>query len=314
VATDATDVDRVDFTIDGVLAGVARKAPWKIAHDFGTSMASHTISAKLWRNGYKTTEVASVKTAALTGGEMLNVDLVEVLMRARSDQKLQPKDVKLRENGVAQTVRDIRPERGPAHFAFVVDRSLSMGDGRLAAALKAIDDELHMLRPDDTASIVLFNHNVGREHTIARGEKMAAMFNDVIPSGGTSMYDALSSIISADRTYAIVITDGGDRNSELSSEDALRRISNTHTVVDAIVLGDGSRFLDRAASNTGGEVVEATRETIDSKLHDLIADINSRYLLIYQSHGTKRGWRTIDIKPAARGIAILNARKGYFAE
>lgn len=314
VTTDATDVDRIDFTIDGVLAGVARKAPWKIAHDFGTSMASHTVTAKLWRNNYKTTETATVRTAAMTGGEMLNVDLVEVLMRVRSDTQVRAKDLKLRENGVAQTIRDVKTERGPAHFAFVVDRSLSMGEGRLLAALKAIDDEMHLLRPDDTASIVLFNHNVDRVHPIARGEKVADKFGEVVPSGGTSLYDALSSIISDDRTYAIVITDGGDRNSELSSDTALKRISNTHTVVDAIVLGDGSRFLDRAASNTGGEVVSAKRETIDEKLHDLITDINSRYLLIYQSHGTKRGWRSIDIKPSARGVSIMNARKGYFAE
>ena len=42
--------------------------------------------------------------------------------------------------------------------------------------------------------------------------------------------------------------------------------------------------------------------------------INSRYMLIYQSHGTTGGWRTISIASRRRGVEVLNARKGYFAE
>jgi len=189
-----------------------------------------------------------------------------------------------------------------------------MGDGKLTAALNAIDSEVHLLRPDDTASIILFNHNVARPRAIARGDKTAQIFGDIVPSGGTSLYDALASIVTSDRTYAIVITDGGDQNSEMSPDEALRRVSNTHTVVEAIVLGSKGDFLPKAANNTGGDVVKADRETLDAALRDLIQEINSRYLLIYQSHGTKRGWRTIDIKGRTREVAILKARKGYFAE
>ena len=42
--------------------------------------------------------------------------------------------------------------------------------------------------------------------------------------------------------------------------------------------------------------------------------INSRYQLVYQSHGNGSGWRSISITPRRRDIEILNARKGYFAE
>jgi hypothetical protein len=146
------------------------------------------------------------------------------------------------------------------------------------------------------------------------GEHVASIFGDVVPSGGTSLRDALASVRGNDRTFAIVITDGGDRNSELDEEEALRRISNTRTVVDAIVLGERSRFLNEAAKNTGGNVVGANADTIDQALRDLIADINSRYLVVYQSHGTKRGWRRIDVSAKTRGVKIVSARKGYYAE
>lgn len=313
ITTGAANVDRVDFFIDGELAGVARKAPWRIAHDFGTSLAAHEIVAKVFSNGYRIVDSATVTTAALTAGEMVTVDLVEVPLRIRAAGMVRAEDLRVRENDVEQTIREMRPERGAASFVFVIDRSLSMGDGKLAAALRAVDGELRNLRPDDAVSVIAFNHNVAKARPIARGEKVSAILGRLEPSGGTSLRDALASIPSRQRTYAIVITDGGDRNSQTSEEEALRRISGTKTIVDAIILGDGSRFLERAAANTGGTVVDADRDGIARALRELIADINSRYLLIYQSHGTPRGWRSIAVTPRRSGIAIVKSRRGYFA-
>lgn len=305
VATDVSPVDRVEFSVDGVLAGVARQAPFRIAYDFGTSLAARTVTAKVWSNGFRTSESASVRTAALTANDTIDVDIVEVPLRVQSARTIRASDLKVRENGVPQTVRDVKPERPPAHFAFVLDRSLSMGGGKLDAALRAIREAQKQLLPGDTSSLVLFNHQVGKPQAVP-----ASL--DLAPSGGTSLRDALASVASEQRTYAIAITDGGDRNSALSEEEALRKISGTKTVVNAIVLGDShAKFLDRAAANTGGSVASATKESVARTLQGVLADINSRYLLVYQSQGTKRGWRTIAISSR---YAIAGARKGYFAE
>ena len=305
ITTDTASVDRVEFSVDGVLAGVARKPPYRIAYDFGTSLAARTITAKVWSNGFHSSETAAVTTAALTANERVDVDLVEVALRVRANRTVKPADLQVRENGVVQTVRDVKAERPPAHFAFILDRSLSMGNGKLDAALRAIREARKQLRPGDTASLVTFNHIVGKPHPVD-----APL--DLTPSGGTSLRDALASVASSDRTYAIVITDGGDRNSELSDEDALRKISGTKTIVHAIVLGDShAKFLDRAAANTGGAVATANKETVAKTLANALADINSRYLAVYQSHGTKRGWRKIEVTSR---YAIDGARKGYFAE
>ncbi|HET7436237.1 MAG TPA: VWA domain-containing protein [Thermoanaerobaculia bacterium] len=309
IATDATHVDRVEFTVDGKLAGVARQAPYRIAFDFGTALVPHTVLAKVWTNGYRSSESASVTTASFTANDTLDVDIVEVPLRVKSSRPLRASDLRVLENGVVQQVRDVRLDRPAAHFAFIVDRSLSMGDGKLAATLHAIERELSSLRPGDTASLVLFNHNVAKARTITRG----VHFEELVPSGGTSLRDAVASIASKERTYAIVITDGGDRNSLLTDEDALRRVSSTHTTVEALVLGNThARFLDRAAANTGGSVRTASRETVAAELHRLLNDINSRYLVVYQSHATQRGWRNITI--SAKNATIVSARKGYFAE
>jgi hypothetical protein len=184
-----------------------------------------------------------------------------------------------------------------------------MGDGKLDAALRAIANESPLLRNDDRIELALFNHNVTKARAIQRGEQLAS----VPTSGGTSLRDAVASIVTRERTYAIVITDGGDRNSATSENDALRAISNTKMIVDAIVLGDASSFLRDAAKNTGGTLVTANISTLQRALHALIVDINSRYSLDYQSHGNGPGWRSIVITPQRRGIEIVNARKGYYA-
>jgi hypothetical protein len=310
-------IERVDFFVDGVLAGVARKAPYRIAFDFGTSLAARTITAKVWSSGFQSSETASVTTAALTASDTLNIDLVEVSVRllayARSSRPLRPADLRVRENGVEQTVRDVKIERPPAHFAFVVDRSLSMNDGKLQAALRAIETELRQLRAGDTASLVAFNHHVAKARPIQRGRPIST--SDLVPSGGTSLRDALASVASRERTYAIVITDGGDRTSQLSDEAALRKISGTKTIVNAIVMGDShTRFLDRAAGNTGGTVVPATKTSVAAALARLLTDINSRYLVVYQSNSTSPGWRSIEVQPRRNDVTIASARKGYFAE
>jgi hypothetical protein len=312
VTTDATDVDRVEFIVDGALVGVARDGPFRIVHDFGASLDPHRIEAKVYSHGYHEVDAATITTAALH--ESVTVDLVELLLRVGSASPLTAADLRLRENGVEQTVREIEPRRGAAEFVFVVDRSLSMGGGKLAAALAAVDAERRLLRPDDRASVILFNHVVTPVRPIAPNESVAQLFGDVEPSGGTSLRDALASMPGNERAYAIVITDGSDRNSQLSEEQALRRISGRRTMVDAIVLGSFSRFLDRAARDTGGAVVKASAHDIDRKLHALIEDINSRCLLVYQSQGTGRGWRTIEVRPRKPGVRILAARKGYFAQ
>jgi hypothetical protein len=306
-------VDRVDFFVDGVLAGVARKPPYRIAYDFGTSLTRRTITAKAWSNGFRSSDTATVITAALSANDTLHVHLVELPIRARSARALRATDVRVRENGVEQTVRDVKVDRPAAHFAFVVDRSLSMNDGKLDAALAAIEAGLRQLRPDDTASLVLFNHHVAEARPIERGQKLAT--RDLRPSGGTSLRDAVAAVASRNRTYAIVLTDGGDRNSQLTDEAALQKISGTTTIVNAIVLGDShARFLDRATSNTGGSVVTATRKTVSATLSRLLSDINSRYVVIYQSNATAPGWRTIDVTSRRADVTLGPTRKGYFSE
>jgi hypothetical protein len=313
-ATDVPTVDRVEFFVDGVLIGVSRQPPFRVTHDFGPSLDSHRIVAHVRSNHFRNDDTAEVRTAALSAGESMSVDLVEIPLRIRSSGAVTASDLQVTENGVVQSIRDLRADRPPGRFVFIVDRSLSMGDGKLAAAFHAVDLALPMLREDDTAQIVLFNHNVARPLSIGHGSSTSDVVGSVVPSGGTSLRDAVASIGGARHTFAIVVTDGGDRNSELSDARAVEKISGASVVVDAIVFGGPSPFLRAAARNTGGTVIQSDRAGVGDRMHALVDDINSRYTLSYQSRGTAPGWRRVEVTARRHALSIANGRKEYFAE
>ena len=313
VATDAAEVDRVEFVVDGTLAGVARTPPYRLKYDFGTSLQPHRIVAHVRSHHFQQDDVAVVQTLAV-GGETITVNMVEVPMRVRASGEVRAADLRVVEDGVAQTIREVLHERPASRFVFLVDRSQSMNEGKLPASLKAIDAALELLRPGDTAQIIFFNHNYDRLEDLPRGVSASAKYADVEPSGGTALRDALVSTIHEGRTNTIVITDGGDRNSEISEEAALRKISGTNSSFSALVFDRASSFLEKASQNTGGDIRTATAETVRDEMRELIADINGRYLLTYQSTGKRKGWRTLKVTSTRFGVSVMKARKGYFAE
>src|SRR6266849_1709213 len=93
VTTDVTGVNRVEFYVDGAMVGVARQQPYRILHDFGTSLAGHDVIAKVYSNNFKNVDAARIATAAVTAGETVHVDLVEVPMRVRSSRALRAEDL-----------------------------------------------------------------------------------------------------------------------------------------------------------------------------------------------------------------------------
>ena len=313
VAVDVAEVDRVEFYVDGTLVGVVRAAPYRVAFDFGTSLQARHIIAHVRSHRFQQNDVAEVRTAAV-GGESITVNLVEVPLRVRGPGTVTATDLTVVEDGVRQTIRDVIPGRSPSRFVFLVDRSQSMAEGKLAAALAAIDAALELLRPEDTARIVFFNHNFGQLQDLPLTARASALFTTIEPSGGTSLRDAVVSTVADERTHTIVLTDGSDRNSEISDEAALQRVSGTNSIFFALVFDHASRFLEAASEKTGGDIRSVSSATVRDAMRDLLADINSRYTLTYQSSGKKKGWRSIHTAGTRSAVKVLKARKGYFAE
>lgn len=313
VTTDAPRIDRVEFYVDGALVAVAKTPPYRASYDFGDGSRARSVSAKVISASYSKSEVASVRTAGLTLQDQLTVDLVEVPLRLRSSRKPASRDLAIVENGAPQEVLELRNSRGPTSFVFVVDRSLSMDRGKLEATQRAIEGQVRKLRPGDRASVVFFNQRVARPESVSRAADVARAFSGVVPSGGTSLRDALLSLDPGQRTTAIVISDGADRNSEASEETTLRKVARQNLFVHSILLGSGSAasMLRELSSRTGGGFERAEGKTLGEAMERIFAEINSRWVAVYQSTNHGAGWRSIKVTPRASGIVVITARKGY---
>lgn len=299
-------IDRVEIRVDGRLAGVLRTPPFVLPFDFGTDGQPHRIEAEVFSAGYS----ERVRTEVMTAGieEAHVVDFVEVAVRLRSSQRVTAADFTIVESGTEHEPRDVRPERGPTRFVFVVDRSHSMRGAPIEATLEAIRAAVTRLREGDSAEVLLFNHRVARPVAI---EDVATG-----ASGGTAVRDALASIRPEGRTVAIVISDGGDRNSLLDPGEAIEVVAVRPLSVHALVLGrgDGAAFLRDVAARTGGSFLSTSPGHLQRDLTSVFDDIDSRWTLAYQSRNHGRGWRAIEVRPARPGLVVEGARKGYFAE
>ena len=127
---------------------------------------------------------------------------------------------------------------------------------------------------------------------------------------------ALASIRPSTRTIAVVISDGGDRNSFLAPPAALEAIAVNNLTVHAIALGggDGAAFLKDVSARTGGSFRRSSPESLRRDLAAAFEDIDGRWVAAYQSASSGRGWRSIAVAPRGNGVTIVSARKGYFAE
>lgn len=316
VETDLAGVNRVEIRVDGNLVGVLRKPPYQLIFDFGPDLLPRTIQADVFSNDYKNKQRTVARTAGATISESLTIDAVEVPVKIDSSALPRAGDLQLRENGVNQQIRELKKRRSAMRFVFLIDRSLSMAGGRFEKELAAVDEFVRKLGWQDSAEIVLFNHRVERPVKITRGTSVRARFRTVTTSGGTSLRDAVASVAGAGPTTTIVISDGSDRNSITSTEAALRKIGRANSTVYAVSVGENGRgsFLDRAASTTGGLHLQSGISSLSASLQKILREIESRYVVVYQSSATSRGWRTIEVASLRRGIRIVNARPGYFAE
>lgn len=313
VTTDTPRVDRVEFYVDGALVAVARVPPYRASYDFGDGSRARSVSAKVISSSYSKSETATVRTAGLTLQDQLTVDLVEVPLRLRSSRKPRNGDIAIVENGAPQEVLELRNSRGPTSFVFVVDRSLSMDRGKLDAARRAIEGEVRKLRPGDRAALLFFNQRVAGAKTVSNASDVTRAFAAVSPSGGTSLRDALLSLDPSQRTTAIVISDGADRNSEASEATTLRKVARQNLFVHSILLGNGSAesMLRELSSRTGGGFELAEARTLDAAMERIFAEINSRWVAVYQSTNHGAGWRSIKVTPRDSRIEVVTARKGY---
>ena len=222
------------------------------------------------------------------------------------------------DNGIVQEVRATLLAAEPLRLTLMLDVSKSVSGSRLASLIKASQDMVHALRPDDQVSLITFSHRV--TSVVPMGHDRSAI-NDALAmlsgDGATALRDAayLGLATASDghsRALLLLFSDGFDTTSFLTEDTVLESAKRSNAVVHAVHFRPDA-FLSRLAEISGGRAWSASSDRQLEELFGRVLDeMRARYLLTYSPSGPQKpGWHQIKVSlKGARGDVI--AKQGYF--
>ena len=239
------------------------------------------------------------------------------------------------ENKVRQEIRKFKREDVPVTLGLVIDNSGSMRNKRIkveAAALALIKDS----NPDDEVFIVNFNDSAyldnpkGKEFTNDEADLRQALAR-IDARGGTAMRDAIQMSIRhlkkghKDKKVLVVITDGNDNSSLLSTDALMKSARQSEVMIYTVGLlseeepreaGRAKRALNELADATGGKTFfPKDVSEVERIAHQVAHDIRNQYTIEYSpSNSSMDGtFRQIRITAKAHGNPVVRTRSGYYA-
>ncbi|HEV8631821.1 MAG TPA: VWA domain-containing protein, partial [Thermoanaerobaculia bacterium] len=277
----------------------------------------------------------SAEDVVLMGGAgvergAVDVDLVEVYTAAfdehgRPVQDLAGTDFEVREDGRPQTMRKFQKVTNlPLQFGMLVDTSASMADSLPEVQQAALGFFRDSLEPADRAAVLTFSEEP-RLATPFTGdlERLSAALVGLKAERGTALWDSLVFALhyfqgTPGRRALLVFSDGADRGSKYTFDQALAYAEHSGVSVYAISFGgagtsllEGARRLGKLTEATGGRAFVLGGVGELAKTYDAIdEDLRSQYLLVYQSDGNGPGFRAVDVRVRRPGVTT-RAMRGY---
>jgi Ca-activated chloride channel family protein len=237
------------------------------------------------------------------------------------------------EDGVEQPITQFIGERVPVSLGVVLDVSESMVgerivDARLALTRFVVD----LLGPQDEAFLLVFNH---RPRLVAGWTippaRLRGRLDDVTPTGGTAIYDALVDALPRfataqhQRSALVVISDGADTASDATVREVRTQIRREDAFVYAIAVDAPGRrpesgrvqpWVLRELTDDSGGYTEVVKGTVDLEpaTARIAEELNSQYLLGYvPPRGLDGEYHSIRVRTTDSSL-VVRARKGYIAE
>lgn len=230
-------------------------------------------------------------------------------------------DFELLDNGVPQTIQSVDLEEAPVHVILALDTSASLSGSRLPTLIRASQTLLDQLRPADRVTLLTFQR---RLQLLAHDSPDRGAVRDALgrmqSGGATSLRDAtyaglMLPTLSHQRPLLFVFTDGQDAGSWLSARAVLEAVPVSNAVTYGVVLRDGDaslEFLEQVTKETGGRIIRADRNGLDSAFQAVLAEFRARYLLTYSPSNMAPGWHSIQVRVRPGGGEV-RARRGYLA-
>lgn len=257
------------------------------------------------------------------------VSLVEVYATVtdsagRLVTNLRQDDFTVEEDGVRQTVQAFAAGSFSLSVAVGVDRSFSMSDRALAAAVTAARSFADQLKPEDQIMVI----GIGSETEVLaplspdRGAARRAL-ERLARWGTTPLYDAVIQAIDAvqpasGRRALILLSDGEDRYSRATATDVVTYARQHDVLTYPIALGNTRPPIWAEVATVSGGRSFALRDfrEIGPTLSAIAEELRHQYLLGYAPAADGRvGWRSIRVKlnRSSRSQLRVRARDGYLA-
>jgi Ca-activated chloride channel family protein len=310
--------------------------------------------------------LASCTPAATRGAQegddtvQLKSDLVVVPVTVRHEKggvvtDMRIEEFSVAEDGASREIAFFNRDTAPVDVVLLVDSSGSV-EGVLDVIQSAALSFAKQLRPEDSFSIVSFNERPVILLDWSKDLKgAAAALRSIEPSGSTALYGSVVATVyerfetrpSDHRRAVVVLTDGDDTISSVTSRSAARAALAHDTSVYVVsighILGDmyeglatnrmvpqekrddyrlalnrlkrAEEPLEYLTSQTGGRVLYPSGPGDLTKAYREIGDeIRSRYLLgYYPPDGLAAGFHAITVT-TGRKDARIHARQGYFKD
>ncbi len=229
-------------------------------------------------------------------------------------------DFVVEEDGVPRRIQAFAAGTFPLSVAVGVDRSFSMSDRGLAAAVTATRTFSERLTPDDQLMII----GIGSET-----EVLAPLSNDrgvarralerLARWGTTPLFDAVIQAIDAvqpapGRRALILLSDGEDRYSRASADEVIAYARQHDVLVYPVSLGDSQEkvWTEVAAVSGGRAYAIRNHRDLDATLTAIADELRGQYLIGYPPGDGRDGWRAIRVR-VNRPAVHVRARDGYLA-
>lgn len=229
------------------------------------------------------------------------------------------------EDGQPQALSAFAEGDFPLSVAVAVDRSFSMGARQLPTAISAARTFLGELRPQDQSMLV----GIGSEIEVLaplsadRPAQMRAL-SALKPWGTTGLHDAIIQSVEAiqaakGRRALVLLSDGSDRYSKATANDALDRARRSDVMIYPIATSRvRPPLFARLASLTGGRSFQPrTPAELNVVMRTVANELRHQYLLGYTpSKAIVPGdeqWRSITVRVNRPDVGV-RARDGYMAK
>lgn len=266
-------------------------------------------------------------SATVSGQFATGVNLIEVYAtatdgRGRLVTDLVADEFVVREEGEVQEVSAFAAGDLPLSVALSIDHSWSMAGDRLRMAQSAAHVFLGELRPTDDAMLIGVGSNV---EVLAPLSRDRARQHEVIESleawGTTRLYDSVIAAVgyiydARGRRALVILSDGSDRYSDATADDAERAVRTAEVLVYPVVVGPTApAAFTELARLTGGRAFHVEVRKLSTIFSDIANELRHQYLLGYvprRDIGTTGEWRRIEVQVKRPGVQV-RAREGYVA-